>query len=196
MDTLIKTCYYFNGENMKKYIFILLIFIFPIINVYANNREEVKLYKCIDGDTIKVIYNNKKVKVRLIAIDTPEINEYYSIEATDFTCNKLKSSSKIELEFDKNSKKKDKYNRYLAWVFCDDILLQNELVKNGYANVAYLYDNYKYTNKLIKSNEIAKENKKGIYSSENNEKNNIIIKLKNIIKNIVEKISKILEENI
>lgn len=196
MDTLIKTCYYFNGENMKKYIFILLIFVFPIINVYANNRKEVKLYKCIDGDTIKVIYNNKKVKVRLIAIDTPEINENYSIEATDFTCNKLKSSSKIELEFDKNSKKKDKYNRYLAWVFCDDILLQNELVKNGYANVAYLYDNYKYTNKLIKSNEIAKENKKGIYSLENNAKNDIIIKLKNIIKNIVEKISKILEENI
>ena len=180
---------------MKKYILIFLFFIFPVV-VYASDKEEVKLYKCIDGDTIKVIYNNKKIKVRLLAIDTPEINENYSSEATNFTCDKLKKASKIELEFDKKSKKKDKYNRYLAWVFYDDILLQNELVKKGYAKVAYLYDDYKYANKLIKSNETAIKNKKGIYSLENNDKKDIITKLKNIIKNIVEKINKFLEENI
>ena len=169
MDTLIKKCYYLYGENMKKIIFIILILLFPTF-VYANSKEEVKLYKCIDGDTIKVIYNDKKVKIRLISIDTPEINENYSIEAKNFTCNKLKSANKIEIEFDKNSKKKDKYNRYLAWVFYDDILLQNELVKKGYAEVKYLYDDYKYTDILKESKKIAQNKEKGIYSKEVNKK--------------------------
>lgn len=34
----------------------------------------------------------------------------------------------LELEFDKVADKKDKYDRYLAWIWIDDELLQNLLV--------------------------------------------------------------------
>ena len=147
-----------------KYLFLIIILIIPF-NVYAS-KTKVKLDKCIDGDTISVIINNEEKKVRFLAVDAPEIdtNEPYSTEARDFTCNILKNAKKIYLEDDKNSDKEDKYERILAWVWADDILLQNELVKEGYAKIAYLYGDYKYTNELNKYEVIAKDNKLNIWN--------------------------------
>lgn len=149
---------------MKKiYILIISLFIIPL-NVYAK-KEEVKLSKCIDGDTITVIINKEERKVRFLAVDAPEIdtNEAYSNEAKKFICNILTNAKKIYLEYDKNSDKEDKYERILAWVWADDILVQKELVKKGYAKIAYLYGDYKYTSELSKFESIAKENKTNIW---------------------------------
>jgi len=184
---------------MKKIFILLLVMIcmYPL-NIYANERKEVKLKKCIDGDTISVILNKKVRKIRLLAIDTPETNhpekgeEPFGKEAKDFTCNKLIYAKKIELEFDKNSNNKDKYNRNLAWVFYDGNLLQNELVKNGYAEVTYLYDDYKYTGRLKDSENYAKIHRKGIYSNKDTSyyrrKNNLEKRIKNRLKKFMNKI--------
>lgn len=190
---------------MKKIIFVLLILFFLPMNVYAYERIEVKLKTCIDGDTARFIMNNKEIKLRFLAIDTPEVTpskqEPYGKEAKNFTCDKLTNANKIEIEFDKNSSKKDKYNRYLAWVFYDNNLLQADLIKQGYAKVAYIYGDYKYTYILNDLEENAKKNKIGIYSSENyneiNENNNkksLNNILKNLYANIYEFFSKILQE--
>ena len=79
-----------------------------------------------------------------------------------------KQKSILVIEFDDNSDKKDKYNRYLAWVYVDDSLLEEELVQNGLAKVAYLYGDYSYTDELKKVEEEAKENKVGMYSDVDN----------------------------
>lgn len=129
---------------MKKLFFIFLFFI--DINVFAF---EVKLDKCVDGDTARFFIDNKSQSVRFLAIDTPEMNTNAGKIAADYTCNKLKNAEKIELEYDPNSDKKDKYNRHLGWIFIDDELLQVDLVKNNYAKVAYLYGDYKYTHLLV-----------------------------------------------
>ena len=108
---------------------------FLCINVYAE-KIEVEYKKCVDGDTAWFIMNKEEVKVRFIAINAPELEheetkaEYYSEEAKDQVCTKLERATKIELEFDPNSDKQDKYERYLAWVFVDNKLLQNDIVKN------------------------------------------------------------------
>ena len=149
---------------MKKVILVFILLIVPI-NVYAK-KEEVKLEKCIDGDTISIKYKNNIEKVRFLAIDAPEIDkeEPYSIESKEFTCDILKNSKKIYIEFDTNSDNKDKYDRLLAWVWADDKLVQTELVKNGYAKVAYLYDEYKYTSDLKEFESYAKDKKLNIWS--------------------------------
>ena len=155
---------------MKKiFVLILMLLVLPI-NVYANEKVEVKFKACVDGDTARVIMNNEEIKIRFLAVDTPETShpqkgeEPYGKEAKEFTCEKLKNANKIELEFDSNSDKKDKYDRYLVWVFTDGYLLQSELIKNGLAEVAYLYGDYKYTNMLKDNEEVAKVNKVGIHS--------------------------------
>lgn len=147
---------------MKKVILFVLIMLLNISMVSASDKKEVTFSKCVDGDTAYFIMDNKEIKTRFLAIDTPESTneiEPYGKEASDFTCNKLKSAKKIELEFDPNSDLKDKYDRYLVWVFLDDYLLQDLIIKEGLGEVAYLYGNYTYTDILKDHQEIAKANK-------------------------------------
>lgn len=154
---------------MKKISLFIILFI-TFTPVYA--KEKVEFSSCTDGDTFKIIYNNEIKTVRLLAVDTPESVhpkkevEYYGKEASDYTCNVLKKANKIELEFDENSDKLDKYDRLLAWVFIDDKLLQESLIEGGYAKVAYLYGDYKYTTKLQELQEIASNKNIGVWDEE------------------------------
>lgn len=161
---------------MKK-VFLIIFILFFGINV--NAKEIVTLNKCVDGDTAWFNINGEKIKARFLAIDTPESTneiEPYGKEASEFTCNLLKNAKKIEIEYDKNSDKFDKYDRHLVWVFVDDELLQNIIVKEGYADVKYLYGDYKYTDILKKSLIEAKANNLNMWKSEeNNITNNIYI---------------------
>ena len=155
---------------MKKIIKILIIGLLLIpLNVFA--KEEVTLSKCVDGDTAKLVVKNKVRTVRFLAVDTPESVhpkkkvEPYGKEASSYTCKKLENAKTIEIEYDNNSTKTDKYDRILAWIFVDDELLQKDLVRNGYAKVAYLYGDYKYTDILKDEENIAKNKKLRIWSA-------------------------------
>lgn len=173
--------------KMKKILFALFCF-FIFNNVNASEKIEVKLKKCVDGDTAYFRYNNKEIKTRFLAIDTPESTkeiEEYGPEASEFTCNLLKNANKIELEYDSNSDKTDKYDRHLVWVFIDDKLLQEEVIKEGLAEVAYLYDDYKYTDKLLEAQEEAKKNGKNLWHTEEENNYNDYITLTIIILGII-----------
>ena len=165
---------------MKKIIFIISIFFIGINITYA--KETVKFSKCVDGDTIKILMNNKEHTIRMLAVDTPESVhptkpvEYYGKDASNFTCNLVKNAKKLEIEYDDNSDKTDKYDRLLVWVFVDGKLLQKELISNGYGKLAYLYGNYKYTKDLDTAQELASAKNIGICNEEaknkyNNENN-------------------------
>ena len=156
---------------MKDSIKILLgLFLFFISINTVSAREKVAFSKCVDGDTIKVLIGNEEKTIRLIAVDTPESVstskgiEYYGKEASNYTCNSITNAKKIELEYEKS--KTDKYGRMIAWVWIDDILLQDELIKGGYAEVAYLYGKYKYVDILKDHQAIAVSSKIGIWNEE------------------------------
>lgn len=161
---------------MKKIIIFISLLFIGINSIYA--KETVKFSDCVDGDTIKVLLDNKEYTARLLAIDTPESVhptkgvEYYGKEASEYTCNKIKSAKKIEIEYDDNSDKMDKYDRLLVWVFTDEKLLQKDLVENGYAKIAYLYDDYKYTNELEQIQELASAKNIGIWNEDAKSKYN------------------------
>ncbi len=157
-----------------------------------TNKIKVELVSIVDGDTVKFIMNGEQITVRFLGINTketvdPEIGEEaWGKEASDFTKEKLKNATKIELEFDSSAEEKDKYNRHLAWVWIDDELLQDLLVKNGLAENYMLQNNYKYAGMLQESEEFAKNNKIGIWSEQtnniqNNENENQIIENNNIV---------------
>lgn len=151
---------------MKKLIFIICLFLLPF-SIYA--KEEVTLNKCVDGDTAWFNLNEEKIKVRFLAIDTPESTnkkDKYGKEASEFTCNLLKNATKIEIEYDEKADKTDKYNRDLAWVFVDDKLLQDLIVREGYAEIKYIYGDYKYLNTLNDSLKLAKKEKLNLWSDE------------------------------
>lgn len=162
---------------MKKVILIILL-MYPFF-VFAKT-DVVKYDKCIDGDTIKVKRNGEIITVRLLAINSPELensnkeSEYYAKEASDYTCNLIKNAKEIKLEYDEKSDEKDKYDRVLAWVYVDNYLLNDTLVRNGYAKVAYVYDNYKYVDLLKEHESIAKKERLGIWKEDIDSENVLI----------------------
>ena len=174
----------------KSLIFFL---IFPLI-VFANTKEKVKFAKCVDGDTAKFERNNKVFTLRFLAVNTPETKspkkgvEFYGKEASKYTCDRLEKAKTIEIEYDKNSDRSDRYGRKLGWVFLDDKLLQKDLVENGYAKVEYVYGKYKYLDELKKLETIAKKEKIGLWQKETTSDK------KTSNKNILDSIIKTLEE--
>lgn len=147
-------CYQFFNENKT---------------VEPGERFEVELVQCVDGDTAWFNVDGEKTKVRFLYIDTPESTneiEPYGHEAADFTYEQLTNASKIELELNKDGDSYDKYDRMLAWVFCDDELLQEKLCQVGLVEKFYDYDvEYTYKKVLLKAQEEAKAKQVGIYSN-------------------------------
>ena len=105
-----------------------------------------KLDSVIDGDTLLVnfdlgFFTSVKERVRLIGINAPEINSKKGKEAAAFIEKELKHANLLV-----ETKKKEKYGRYLAFVYYstkyndfEDILrhgklLNEQLVSNGHAN--------------------------------------------------------------
>ncbi len=134
----------------------------------SKDANEVELYKCVDGDTAWFKIDENIYKVRFLAIDAPESNEkieYYGKQASSYTCKILSEADTIKLEKDDNSDEKDRYGRYLMWIFVDDILLQEDLVLNGYAEVKYVKGDYKYLDELYSAQKKAKTFNKGMWSN-------------------------------
>lgn len=157
---------------MKKILVLVFTFFISLHICCAEEKITVEFDSCVDGDTANVILDDEKIKIRLLAIDTPETKhpttseEAFGKEASEFTCNKLMNAEKIEIEYDGNSDKLDKYDRHLVWIWIDDYLLQDEIIKQGLGEVAYLYGEYKYTGTLENHQSIAKANKIGIWNEE------------------------------
>lgn len=110
----------------------------------GNKLYEVDFVKANDGDTFSVKVDGKTERVRLLMVDTPEMNykennpQPYAEEAKDFTINILENAKKIELLHDVGDKA-DHYDRLLAYVFVDGVLLQERLLEEGYAAVRFIY---------------------------------------------------------
>ena len=165
----------------KVLITIFLLLLFVPISIHAEEKKDVLFVDCVDGDTAKVILDDEEITLRFLAIDTPETKhptkgeEAFGKEASEYTCNSLKNASSIQIEYDENSDILDKYNRHLVWIYVNNELLQSNLIEKGYAKVAYLYDDYKYTEDLEKLESTAKENKVGIWGNYEEKDNTVFI---------------------
>lgn len=133
--------------------------------------EEVKAYQVVDGDTAYFdLGSGKSIKARLLLIDTPELHhprlgqQPYGLEAKQRFQHLLQQAHKIEVEYDIGTHK-DKYQRDLIYVWIDGQLVQEILVSEGLAQVAYVYPpNTRYLNYLEASQKEAKEAKVGLWS--------------------------------
>ena len=137
----------------------------------ATNCEYVR---DIDGDTLVAKVNGKNETIRFYGIDTPEdVNprihciEPYSIQAKDFVESKLKSGQTIKILF---NDEKGKYGRSVGTIYYKNnnkwYSLNEALVANGLARVAYLNQNNKTinTNDLYTAQDNARSQKLNIWS--------------------------------
>ena len=138
---------------MKKLLEILVMGLLTCNISFADNL------RVVDGDTIVL----KGEKIRFSGIDTPELKQTCMQGDEEVRCGmtaKMLLIKKIGNNTPRCiSKGKDVYKRTLAECFVNGESLSVFLVRSGYA-FAYR----KYSDKFIKDEEFAKENKLGMWS--------------------------------
>lgn len=133
----------------------------------------VDFIKAYDGDTVQVEMDGKKEKVRFLMVDTPEMNYQkgepmpYAKEGLLYTKEKLMNAREVQIVFD-SGKERDHYERVLAYVFADGILLQEELLTEGLAAVRFINKgNDTLVDEFKALEEEAKADQKGIWQHQN-----------------------------
>lgn len=136
-------------------------------------RVAVELVRAVDGDTISVMFEGKKENVRMLLVDTPETShpklgvQPFGPEAKAFTKELVEQADRLELEFDIGPNR-DKYSRLLAYVYADGKMVQESLLEEGLARVAYIYPpNTRYVDKFDDLQRISRDKGLGIWSVEN-----------------------------
>lgn len=136
-----------------------------LLNLFPTASSSSTLYRVndvYDGDTITL---DNGTKIRLLQIDTPELSssECYGQEAKQALI-QLIGKSKVTLKSDKASDDKDRYGRFLRYVFVGKKNINLELVKIG-AAAPYFYNGEKgrYSAQLLKAAQIAKSKKVGLW---------------------------------
>ena len=150
---------------MKKLLFIIIIAI-VLGGCYESDYSDYnfKVVYIYDGDTVKL---SNGEKVRYIGIDTPEMNynnppaEYFAQEAKEYNA-KLVLGKKVKLEFD--VVKRDKYGRLLAYVYIDGKHISQDMIERGFAKVLMIPPNLKFADYFLTLQNLAKEEKRGIWS--------------------------------
>ncbi len=129
----------------------------------SRATQDLRVIRVIDGDTI-VLSDGRTV--RYIGIDTPERGQPYYEAATNFN-RKLVLGKQVELELD--VERYDHYGRLLAYVFVRDargnrIFVNAAMVRNGFARVYTKPPNVRYADLLVRLQEEARENRRGLWA--------------------------------
>jgi micrococcal nuclease len=115
-----------------------------------------QVYKIADGDTF--ILNSNKQAVRLYGIDAPEPNNCYGPESTARLTQLLKKG-KVQLK----EPVVDHFGRIVALVYVDGVLLNDILIREGFA--AYMSEPGSAKELMLSAHNYAESNQLGIYSS-------------------------------
>ena len=120
----------------KRLVAFIIILSLSVAISWAAGRTKCRVLRVVDGDTIVVIYNGKKERVRLLCVNTPESvhpDEKQNIPlgkvASKYTAKRL-AGKNIDLEFE-GERIRGHYGRLLAYVFVDGSNFNVELVRQG-----------------------------------------------------------------
>ncbi|MDP8227855.1 MAG: thermonuclease family protein [Candidatus Electryoneaceae bacterium] len=164
-----------NGANytlcfVPQYINILrnaLVLFVWIVVVSGCKTSSYPVDRIVDGDTVVLLIDGKKTKVRLIGVDTPETVhprrpvEYYGPEASQFMKDLLTGRS-VWLEYE--TKRTDRYGRTLAYLYLvpDSLFVNLEIIRLGYGRTYTKYS-FRYKDRFITAERTAQDAQLGLW---------------------------------
>ncbi len=110
----------------------------------GGERVEAEVLRAVDGDTIEVVLDGAEEDVRYIGVDTPESVapgqpvECYGEAASEFNA-ELVEGEDVTLVFD--AELRDRYGRLLAYVYVGELLVNAELLEQGFARTLEIEPN-------------------------------------------------------
>lgn len=130
----------------------------------ADNTVTYTVQRVIDGDTIEL---NTGERVRYIGINTPETKhpskgvECFGPEASKFNTQLVKGKT---ITMEKDVSDTDRYGRLLRYIYVDDLFVNLELVKQGYAYSSSYPPDVKHQDRLREAESYARSNKLGLWN--------------------------------
>ncbi|MCM3479954.1 thermonuclease family protein [Micrococcus luteus] len=123
-----------------------------------------------DGDTLRVTLGEVSTRVRLLNIDTPETHhpskpvECMGLEATAALKSMISPGDTVVLRYDRRLY--DRYDRLLAGVYADGVLVNAEMARLGYGEPAVFDGNDRFLPEVEAAWEQARANGVGRFSGE------------------------------
>ena len=117
--------------------FILIVILCLQISVCHSEVFRGDVVRIADGDTITVLLeNDRKMRVRLLGIDTTELDQSFGIEAREYLAQMSLGKTVTCV-----CKKQDRYKRWVCQVLIDGVDVNLMSVRDG---LAWWYRYYKY----------------------------------------------------
>jgi micrococcal nuclease len=135
---------------------------------FAIQGEHVSVVEVVDGDTIKVSIDGALYTVRYIGVDTPETKhptvgvECFGREAS--AANQQLVGGKTVL-LEKDISETDRYGRLLRYVWLDGELVNERLVREGYAVSSTYPPDVKYQERFLAAQKEAREANRGLWGA-------------------------------
>ncbi len=139
--------------------------------ISIDENELYQVVSVMDGDTFRVRVGKRVITVRMLGIDTPETvdprkpAQCYGLEASDES-KRLLTGQSVRMKLNPNREERDRYNRYLAYVYLSDGTFMNEyLLENGFAREYTFGTPYVYQKEFKLIEKRVKESGKGLWGS-------------------------------
>ena len=127
--------------------------------------------RVIDGDTVDLRFGNRRERVRLIGIDTPETKkpntpiQCFGPEASDFTKHLLEVGTSVLVRRDVEAR--DDYGRLLGYIYrsSDGLFVNLELVRLGYARPLTIAPNNAFASDFVQAARTAEATNLGLWAA-------------------------------
>ncbi|MGB3403504.1 MAG: thermonuclease family protein [Microcoleaceae cyanobacterium] len=127
---------------------------------------QIRVERVVSGQTIEYLDPTTPTptmqQVRLIGIASPDLNQHPWGRAAQNRLTQLVQGREVILELGAESR--DRFDRVLAYVWLDDILLNKQLVEEGYVLAEEYLPNTKYSQTLEHAQLEARTLKRGIWN--------------------------------
>ena len=135
-----------------KFIYLLLLSFNAAFLISYTPLENIRV---VDGDTIRAEAKGREIKIRLVEIDAPEINQPFGVQSKNFL-NKLLNEKDVTLI----SQGEDRYGRTLGEIYANGESANALMIKSGFA---WVYDRYVKDSSLYQYQDQAKSENLGLW---------------------------------
>jgi micrococcal nuclease len=146
---------------------LLLLLLAVVAPAAAQPALEGVVVRIVDGDTIHVRLGERTEKVRYIGVDTPEVHhpskgaEPGGPEAAVVN-RELVDGRRVRLELDAQAR--DRHGRLLAYVWVEEMMVNAELLRRGFAQVMTIPPNVRHQTLFLRLQREARAAGRGLWS--------------------------------
>lgn len=129
----------------------------------VTEKQEAQVLRVIDGDTIQVLWRNRRERVRLLRIDTPERGQTGYQEATE-ALELLVGGNTVALVFEKQGHpERDRHGRLLSYVLVDGKNANVEMVRLGWTRFWTRFGRGRLADEFIEAERAAQTTAAGLW---------------------------------